>query len=208
MTEKAREILACKKCGRGKAGTLVNACPSCGAANIGIGSLAAALTAAYEEGRAEVARMREALETFEARTKALPLGHESRTKGASSYNWRMACLREIRELAALTASPVSPGQPLSNPQQLGTCKPALQVALCPLEEWHEDKGDVLWWKFPITEPPYVGSPLDLGHQVEITVRAHGVDKLMRVNIGGWPGYHTHFTPLPQVTAYDNADQKP
>ena len=43
----------------------------------------------------------------------------------------------------------------------------------PLEEWGEDYGDVLWWTFPIEEPPYVGSPLD--------------EK--------WPGYHTHWTPI-------------
>lgn len=43
----------------------------------------------------------------------------------------------------------------------------------PLEEWGEDYGDVLWWKFPIEEPPYVGSPLD----------------------ENWPNYHTHWTPL-------------
>ena len=30
----------------------------------------------------------------------------------------------------------------------------------PLAEWHEDMGPVLWWKFPIEEPPYCGSPLD------------------------------------------------
>lgn len=30
----------------------------------------------------------------------------------------------------------------------------------PLEEWHEDDGDCLWWFFPIGEPPYCGSPLD------------------------------------------------
>lgn len=43
----------------------------------------------------------------------------------------------------------------------------------PLEEWGEDYGDVLWWAFPIEEPPYVGSPLD----------------------ENWPGYHTHWTPI-------------
>lgn len=43
----------------------------------------------------------------------------------------------------------------------------------PLKEWHEDIGDVLWWKFPVEEPPYVGSPLDLN----------------------WPSYHTHWTPI-------------
>lgn len=43
----------------------------------------------------------------------------------------------------------------------------------PLDDWGEDYGDVLWWVFPIEEPPYVGSPLD--------------EK--------WPGYHTHWTPI-------------
>jgi hypothetical protein len=31
----------------------------------------------------------------------------------------------------------------------------------PIEEWHEDDGDCLWWKFPVEEPPYCGSPLEL-----------------------------------------------
>ncbi len=43
----------------------------------------------------------------------------------------------------------------------------------PLDEWCEDIGCVLWWEFPITEPPYCGSPLD----------------------ADWPGYHTHWTSL-------------
>lgn len=41
----------------------------------------------------------------------------------------------------------------------------------PLEEWHEDIGTVLWWRFPINEPPYCGTPLD----------------------DDWPEYHTHWT---------------
>jgi hypothetical protein len=43
----------------------------------------------------------------------------------------------------------------------------------PEDEYHEDMGAVLWWRFPIDEPPYCGSPLD----------------------SEWPGCHTHFTPL-------------
>lgn len=66
----------------------------------------------------------------------------------------------------------------------------------PLSEWHEEIGPVLWWKFPINEPPYVGTPLDLGETVEVTLRAYGVDKLMRGMVGAWPGYHTHWTPIP------------
>lgn len=47
-----------------------------------------------------------------------------------------------------------------------------------LDEWHEDDGDVLWHRFPIVEPPYVGSPLDTD----------------------WTGTHTHWTPLPSAEA--------
>lgn len=68
----------------------------------------------------------------------------------------------------------------------------------PLSEWHEDMGDVMWWFFPVTEAPYIGSPLDLGRMEFIPL--HDVDGKriggMRVNVGGWPGCHTHFTPLP------------
>ncbi|WP_270692508.1 hypothetical protein [Enterococcus malodoratus] len=28
------------------------------------------------------------------------------------------------------------------------------------EKWHEDIGPVLWWDFPVGEPPYCGTPLD------------------------------------------------
>ncbi len=52
-------------------------------------------------------------------------------------------------------------------------RPVVRVEARPLEEWGEDYGDVLWWKFPIEEPPYVGSPLDCD----------------------WSGYHTHWTPI-------------
>lgn len=44
------------------------------------------------------------------------------------------------------------------------------------DHWHEDMGDVLWWKFPVEEAPWVGSPLD----------------------SDWPGYHTHFSLLPPI----------
>jgi hypothetical protein len=66
----------------------------------------------------------------------------------------------------------------------------------PISEYHEDMGPVLWWKFPVDEPPYVGGPLDNGKIVEICARYDGGDKLMLCQVGGWPGYHTHWTPLP------------
>lgn len=45
------------------------------------------------------------------------------------------------------------------------------LTLYTLEEWSEGDGPVLWWMFPIEEPPYVGSPICCD----------------------WPGYHTHWT---------------
>jgi hypothetical protein len=67
----------------------------------------------------------------------------------------------------------------------------------PLSEWTEEDGDVLWWKFPIEEAPYVGSPACLGHTVEVwTQDAPEPRVVMRGTVGGWPGYHTHWTRLP------------
>lgn len=75
----------------------------------------------------------------------------------------------------------------------------------PIDEYSEDMGPVLWWYFnhgQVEEPPYVGSPLDCGHTVEMR---HYVMKeaspgnwvrdvkTVRSDVGGWPGYHTHFT---------------
>ena len=65
----------------------------------------------------------------------------------------------------------------------------------PRAEWSPDVGTVLWWKFPIDEPPYVGSPLDLGQAVEIHTHHGAIGSGM---VGGWPVYHTHWTPLPEV----------
>lgn len=46
----------------------------------------------------------------------------------------------------------------------------------PLSEWHEDDGPVVWWKFPVDEPAWIGTP----------------------NCDDWPGYHTHWTPHPAI----------
>lgn len=70
----------------------------------------------------------------------------------------------------------------------------LEARARPLSEWTEGDGDVLWWRFPIEEPPYCGSPLDLGQTVEVAFRQHGeTEKVRRFQVGGWPGYHTHWT---------------
>ena len=59
---------------------------------------------------------------------------------------------------------------------LATLADAHLAAITPrsLSEWHEDIGPVLWWKFPVDEPPHAGTPSD----------------------SDWPGYHTHWTPIP------------
>lgn len=46
----------------------------------------------------------------------------------------------------------------------------------PKKEYHEDMGPVTWWRFPIDEPAWIGTPND----------------------SDWPGYHTHFTPHPLI----------
>lgn len=54
----------------------------------------------------------------------------------------------------------------------------------PLAEWHEDNGAALWWRFPVEEAPWSGTPL----------------------CEDWPGYHTHWTPLvvPSAPAAEGA----
>jgi hypothetical protein len=79
--------------------------------------------------------------------------------------------------------------------------PVAEVAR-PRSEWHEDLGDVLWWVFDSDgnpmEAPWVGTPLVLGHPVALHAGQGALKDpvLFRGHIGGWPGYHTHWTPLP------------
>lgn len=70
----------------------------------------------------------------------------------------------------------------------------------PESEWHEDMGDVMWWCFPVEEAPYVGSPLDTGLTVTAVLHDQFGQPIGQVQgkVGGWPGYHTHFTPLPTI----------
>ena len=46
----------------------------------------------------------------------------------------------------------------------------------PEAEWTEADGPVVWWVYPIREPAWIGAPID----------------------DNWPGYHTHWTPHPEV----------
>jgi hypothetical protein len=86
----------------------------------------------------------------------------------------------------------------------------------PIDEYHDDMGPVLWWKFPITEEPYVGSPGDTGYVVEAETVLSSFTQIrknvQRIMVGGWPGYHTHWTPIvipsePQAkTGHDTNEQ--
>ena len=73
-----------------------------------------------------------------------------------------------------------------------------------LDEWSEEIGDVLWWCWRdgdwLGESPYVGSPLDMGLTVECHTHAkNGDTPAARFDVGGWPNYHTHWTPLKALT---------
>lgn len=87
---------------------------------------------------------------------------------ADSYERMRQCIRD-REREALEA--------IAEADEL---RATLRELLTPqpLDAWHEDIGSALWWKFPVVEAPYSGSPLD----------------------DEWPGYHTHWTPLPEVAS--------
>lgn len=65
-------------------------------------------------------------------------------------------------------------------------QPAAVDGARPLDEWHEDDGPVVWWKSPVDEPAWIGTPLD----------------------SDWPGYHTHWTPHPAVPALATQHQEP
>lgn len=75
----------------------------------------------------------------------------------------------------------------------------------PRDEWSESDGEALWWCWRngewLAEPPYIGSPLDCGHPVEVDLRHYeGAGRVkemkLKTTVGGWPGYHTHWTPIP------------
>lgn len=84
-------------------------------------------------------------------------------------------------------------------------------------EWCEEDGSVLWWLWPIEQPPYVGSPLDLGYAVEASIDLAASDRScergkMRMQVGGWPWVDADddttarlfWTPLPDCDAIDRA----
>ena len=87
----------------------------------------------------------------------------------------------------------------------------------PEHEWHEDIGAVLWWLWPIEQPPYVGTPLDLGYTIEVGLDIAASDGTTdmaskRFHVGGWPfgdeqderRCRLWWTPLPDCDEIDRA----
>ena len=58
----------------------------------------------------------------------------------------------------------------------------------PRSEWHEDTGPVLWWHFPIVEPPYCGTPNDTDWPMDYAAGDDGDP----VEVD----YCTHWTSIP------------
>jgi len=105
------------------------------------------------------------------------------------------CKREIEQLRAAIAAAESAKRPREDPEPeiafLRRVADARQQIIdgmiaerCakqdaemprPLADWHEDDGAVVWWRFLVDEPAWIGTPLD----------------------DDWPGYHTHWTPHPK-----------
>lgn len=64
-----------------------------------------------------------------------------------------------------------------------------------IDDWGEDMGPQLWWKFPVDEEPYSGTPNDHGRTIEVAVD-DGVNRTARTfDVAPFPDYLTHFTPI-------------
>lgn len=66
------------------------------------------------------------------------------------------------------------------------------------EEWHEDEGCVLWYRVPVCEPPYVGSP-DVIHSDGTPTTCSALIE---------EGYLTHWSRLPQIFEHDGYPKFP
>lgn len=58
------------------------------------------------------------------------------------------------------------------------------VSARPLDEWHEDYGDVVWWAWDDNKKEWFGEAPFISHPLS----------------SDWPDYHTHWTPLPNCPA--------
>lgn len=60
------------------------------------------------------------------------------------------------------------------------------IKAIPADQWCEEDGNVLWWRLPIEQPPYCGTPLDGAYWIE--------------------DYYTHFTRLEIPTSDIEGDK--
>jgi len=77
----------------------------------------------------------------------------------------------------------------------------------PFCDWIEDYGDVLWWRIPVVEGPYLGSPLCCGFPVQVTTeltstyrQTEPAERTFNMLVGGWPfseedERHLWWTPI-------------
>lgn len=99
-------------------------------------------------------------------------------KLASALGYQNA-FHEVAAMLDIPSQPLSPKEVWETQMRpkllaLTSQQPAAVDGARPLDDWHEDDGPVVWWKLPVDEPAWIGTPLD----------------------SDWPGYHTHWTPHP------------
>lgn len=75
---------------------------------------------------------------------------------------------------------------MSNPEATDAVRPA--------DEWHEDHGPVLWWTLD-----------EWGAIAEAPIVARGDEELDEAQ--PWPGYYTHWSPLPVMPQYPVREMK-
>jgi hypothetical protein len=81
----------------------------------------------------------------------------------------------------------------------------------PLEDWHDDDGDVLWWRLPVCEPPMVSSPISSDWLLEtvdggcVAVTDVGDGAIDKSEIKG--PWATHWSPLPDTSQQPRVEPK-
>jgi hypothetical protein len=86
-----------------------------------------------------------------------------------------------RAIAAGPRDAVLMVQPDDVAERIARAREAFQVPL-PLADWHAGIGPAIWWRFPVTDKPWIGTPA----------------------CPDWPGHHTHWTVLPGVLQPDGS----
>ena len=91
------------------------------------------------------------------------------------HGWKLVPMAPTPGMLAATSWPGCAATDYAHMLDAVPQPPSVQIART-LAEWHEDCGPVVWWRFQVDEPAWIGTPLD----------------------ADWPGYHTHWTPHPSA----------